>query len=285
MDDLLAASYGTGDTEQPQNPYSRFQAVSGARLGPNGPVMQVDQTAYAYNDPAYYSHEHANLNNAGPAARYQPPQPGNGAGVFSAPSQFAPGYYLRVHNRSNRTMRVAKGMFLANGCPCFARPEAVDDTLTLHFEQATPGQKVPVLVEFPSKALYLKVVTIPTGQNQLTLYLPFESELVEQRAPVTRMGGYTIFADTLPDLQIASVFASQAGLSAQPVVTQPPPVTAVHPADITVTQPPPVTVAQPLPTTITPPVVPPASSGPSPLTSALMLGLGVLAARYLKDIE
>jgi hypothetical protein len=74
-------------------------------------------------------------------------------------------------------------------------------------------------------------------------------------------------------------------LSAQPVVTQPPPVTAVHPADITVTQPPPVTVAQPLPTTITPPVVPPASSGPSPLTSALMLGLGVLAARYLKDIE
>lgn len=272
MDDLLAASYNTGEADQPENPYAQFQAFSGARLGPNGPVMQVDQTAYAYNDPRYYSQEHANLNNAGPAARYQPPQPGNGAGVFSSPSQFAPGYYIRVHNRSNRTVRVAKGMFLPNGCPCFTRPESVDDALTLHFETATPGQKVPLLIEFPSRSLYFKVVTIPTGQNQLTLYLPFESELVERRSPVTRMGGYTIFADTMPDLQVASLFASQAGLQAPPAPTPPPVAPPPAPAPVVAAP-----AAAPAPAAH--------SAAPSPLTSALMLGLGVIAARYLKDLE
>lgn len=236
MDDLMNPTgvYGSVDPQPMQNPYSLYQAFSGARLGAGGPTTESDQTAYGNNEPRFYTTQAANLNNAGPPSVYQPVQPGYGAGVSSAPSQFAPGYYLRLMNRGNRSVRVARGVFLPTGYPAFQPPVSVDDSHTLFFDQAQPGMKFPLLCELPSRSLYFRVVTIPTGQNQLGLYIPFETELKERKVPMISVSGIPVYAESPAELQVIIAYLSQFQQRLQnpepaPAPTPAPPVAPVPP--------------------------------------------------------
>ena len=293
MDDLL--NYQSPDPQPTENPYARSQSFSGSQLGPNGPTNTPDPSAYGNNTPHYYTDLRANLNNAGPATHYQPIPQGSGAGVFSAPSQFATGYYVRVSNRGTRSVRVAQGWFAPNGSICFRPPVTVDDASTLFYDQATPGQKYPLLLELPSKALYFRVLTIPTGQNQLGLYVPFESELQERRVPCTNIGPYSVYADSVPELQAVAGYLA-ASLSAGP--QQPPQQQQQQqqqqfyqqpqqPQNVGSTEPVQGGIYVP-PTQTPPPGSTPSEPRPatesSPLSSLMMLGLGVLAAKYMKDL-
>jgi hypothetical protein len=211
MDDLMNPTgvYGSVDSQPMQNPYSLYQAFSGARLAAGGPTTASDQSAYGNNEPRFYTTQAANLNNAGPPSVYQPVQPGYGAGVSSAPSQFAPGYYLRLMNRGNRSVRVARGVFLPTGYPAFQPPVTIDDSNTMFFDQAQPGMKFPLLCELPSRSLYFRVITIPTGQNQLGLYIPFETELKDRKVPVVTVAGIPVYAESPAELQVVVAYLSQ----------------------------------------------------------------------------
>jgi hypothetical protein len=211
MDEMMnpSAIYGSVDPQPRENPYSKFQAFSGARLTAAGPTNDVDQTAYGNNDPTFYTDQLRNLNNQGPPSIYQNIQQGYGAGVSPTPSQFTPAYYLRIYNRGTRAVRVAKGAFEPSGLPAFQQPKSIDDSAMFEFPQATGGTKLPVLVELPSKAIYLKVVVVPTGQNQGQLYLPFETELIDRQAPRTSVGDVTVFADSPQELAICVAYLKQ----------------------------------------------------------------------------
>ena len=276
MDDLLSPQniFGSPNDQPQQNPYAGSQPYTGAQLGPNGPTTTPDPSAYAYADPQYYTDVRANLNNQGPAVRQQPIPPGSGAGVFSAPSPFATGYYVRVQNRSDRAMRIAQGYITPQGALAFQAPCSVDETRLLHYDQAVAGCKYPLLVELPSKALYLRGLVMPTAPNQITTYLPFESELRDSRTPTTQINGVVLYADSPVELRfLAQYVAGTMSGSVQPAVPQ---------QQQQVQQVQQVQQAQ----TPTQPQQPPASAAvPSPLGSALMLIGGVIAARYLKDLE
>jgi hypothetical protein len=205
-----------------------------------------------------------------------------------------------VSNRGTRSVKVAQGWFAPNGAICFRPPVTVDDASTLFYDQATPGQKYPLLLELPSKSLYFRVLTIPTGQNQLGLYVPFESELQERRVPCTIIGQYCVYADSVPELQAVAAYLA-ANLSAgpqqpqqqpqqpqQPIYQQQQPQQPFYqqqqqpsqqPVQATIYVPP----TQTPPPGSTPPEPRPAADA-SPLSSLMMLGLGVLAAKYMKDL-
>lgn len=280
MDDLLSPQniFGSPNDPPQQNPFAASQPYTGAQLGPNGPTTTPDPSAYAYGDPTFYTDLRANLNNQGPAVRQQPIPPGSGAGVFSAPSPFSTGYFVRVQNRSDRAMRVAQGYVTANGALAFQQPRTVDETSLLHFEQAVGGCKYPLLVELPSKALYLRGLVMPTAPNQITTYLPFESELRDGRTPSTQINGVVLYADTPLELRFLAQYVGGAmSGSVQPQVQQQPAI-----------QPQPVIQQQPVQQVAQQPAQQPAASQPSaqsPLGSALMLIGGVIAARYLKELE
>lgn len=304
MDELMnvSAIYGPPDPQPRENPYTAFQAASGARLTSAGPTTDVDQSAYGNNNPQFYTQQAQNLNNAGPATFYQPVGAGYGVGVSPEPSQFTPAYYLRIHNRGSRPVRVAKGTFAGTGLPVFQHPKAVDDSALFEFQQALPGSRYPLLVEMPSKAIYFKTVIVPTGQNQGVCYLPFEHELVERRAPSANMGGTLVFADNDRDLalicaylgQFAQMGQQQTGQQAASISTanssinptpaqvsaqaQAQPVAQARVAEAVV-QTPARVVAQPAQAPAQAP-----SQGTSPLLSALFLIGGAIASRYLHDL-
>lgn len=287
MDNMLdvAAIYGPPDPQPTLNAYAQFQAVSGSRLEAGGPTTQTDQTAYGNNDPRFYTTQDANLNNAGPPSIYQNIQPGFGAGVSPQPSQFSPAYYIRVFNRGNSTIRVAKGHFAGSGLPVFSAPASVDDSTLLTFDQATSGMKFPLLFELPSKALYFRVITIPTGQNQLVSYAPFETELREKAAPSANICGVTVYADSLPELRVVTAYLAQFQEGTPP---EPPRVSAYQNAQgQTIVNTPLPPAPQPRATPPQPPMratmraTAPPSNEPSLLTSAVLLIGGVLATHYL----
>jgi len=316
MDELMnvSALYGPPDPQPRENPYNAFQAVSGTRLTAAGPTTDTDQSAYGNNNPQFYTQQAQNLNNAGPATFYQPVGAGYGVGVSPEPSQFTPSYYLRVHNRGSRSVRVSKGTFAGTGLPVFQHPKTVDDSTLFEFQQALPGSRYPMLVEMPSKAIYYKTVIVPTGQNQGVCYLPFEHELTERRAPSTTMGSTLVFADNDRDLalicaylrqfaqmtqqvsqqtgqqtgqQAASISTANSSINPSQPYTQapsqappqaPPQARAAEPVVQTQAR----VVAQPMPSQ--PPAQPPAAQGPSPLLSALFLIGGAIASKYLHDL-
>lgn len=276
MDDLLSPQNYFGSPNDPpqQNPFAASQPYTGAQLGPNGPTTTPDPSAYAYNDPRFYTDLRANLNNQGPVVTQQPIPPGSGAGVFSAPSPFSTGYYVRVLNRDNRAVRVAQGYVAPNGALAFQPPRTVDESTLLHYEQAVAGCKYPLLVELPSKALYLRGIAMPSAPTQISCYLPFETELRDNRAPTAQVAGLTLYADTPLELRFLAQYVG--GAMAGSVQPQAPaPASAPAPAA------PPAPVAQ---AQAQAPAAAPAGS-PSALGSALMLIGGVIAARYLKELE
>jgi hypothetical protein len=210
MDNMLDPNAPYGDSNAPQeNAYSRFQAFSGAKLTANGPTTQIDQSAYGNNDPHFYTDQTQNLNNAGPPSMYQPIQAGNGAGVSLYPSSFAPGFFVRIMNRGTRVIRVAGGVFDRNGIPSFYEAVSIDDSKPIHYPEAHPGGKAPMLIEMPSKALYYRTMTFPTGQNQAMFYAPFELELQERNLPRADFGNITIFADTPQELRQISAYMNR----------------------------------------------------------------------------
>ena len=217
MDEMMnvASIYGPPDPRPAQNPYVIFQAASGAQLSAAGPTATPDPSAYGDNDPRYYTDLRANLNNQGPPVTYRPIPPGSGVGVSPMPSQFTPAYYLRVFNRGDKTVRVSQGRFSPVGMPEFPNPRGVDDSLLLEYPQATPGDKFPLLVELPSKKILFKVISIPSGQNQLVFYIPFESELEDRRCPKSNMGNITVYAENQPDLMIICKYLAQFNKGAQ----------------------------------------------------------------------
>jgi hypothetical protein len=279
----VASIYGPPDPKPTLNAYAQFQSVSGSRLDAGGPTTQTDQSAYGNNQPNFYTTQDANLNNAGPPSIYQQIQPGYGEGVSAQPSQFSPAYYLRVFNRGNSTIRVAKGHFSPNGMPVFAAPASVDDSTLLTFDQATSGMKFPLLFELPSKALYFRVITIPTGQNQLVNYAPFETELRERSAPSANIAGVTVYADNLPELRVVTAYLAQfqSGNAPQPTPSH---VSAYQNAQgqtiVNTPLPPAPRPAQPA-AQPTMRATAPATKEPSLLTSAALLIGGVLATHYL----
>lgn len=276
MDDLLSPQniFGSPNDPPQQNPFASSQPYTGAQLGPNGPTTTPDPSAYAYGDPTFYTDLRANLNNQGPAVRQQPIPPGSGAGVFSAPSPFSTGYFVRVQNRSDRAMRVAQGYVTANGALAFQQPRTVDETSLLHYDQAVGGCKYPLLVELPSKALYLRGLVMPTAPNQITTYLPFEAELRDGRTPSTQINGTVLYADTPLELRfLAQYVAGTMSGSVQPQQPQQPQQPVIQPQPV---QP---QVAQQQPAASQP------VTGQTALGSALMLIGGVIAARYLKELE
>jgi len=218
MDEMMnvVSIYGPPDPRPAQNPYAALQAASGVQLSANGPTTTPDPSAYGDNDPRYYTDLRANLNNQGPPVMYRPVPPGSGAGVSPTPSQFTPAYYLRVFNRGDKTVRVSQGCFSPVGMPEFPQPRSVDDSLLLEYPQATPGNKFPLLVELPSKKILFKVISIPTGQNQLVFYIPFETELQERNCPKANMGNITVYAESQADLAIICKYLSQFNRGAQP---------------------------------------------------------------------
>ncbi len=284
MDDLLSPQniFGSPNDQPQQNPYAGSQPYTGAQLGPNGPTTTPDPSAYAYGDPRFYTDLRANLNNQGPAVRQQPIPPGSGAGVFQAPSPFATGYYVRVQNRSDRAVRVAQGYITPQGALAFQAPCSVDETRLLHYDQAVAGCKYPLLVELPSKALYLRGLVMPSAPTQITTYLPFESELRDSNTPTAQVNGFTLYADSPVELRFLAQYVAgmltgsapqpqQMRGSVQPEVPQQP--QQPHQPQQTQTQP------QPQPQTQQAP------AASSPFASALMLIGGVIAARYLQELE
>ena len=277
MDDLLSPQniFGSPNDQPQQNPYAGSQPYTGAQLGPNGPTTTPDPSAYAYADPHYYTDVRANLNNQGQAVRQQPIPPGSGAGVFSAPSPFATGYYVRVQNRSDRSMRIAQGYITPQGALAFQTPCSVDETRQLHYDQAVAGCKYPLLVELPSKALYLRGLVMPTAPNQITTYLPFESELRDSRTPTTQINGVVLYADSPVELRFLAQYVAGTMSGAAP----PPPAgmrSSVQPEAQTPVQQVQQTQTQPQQQ---------APATQSALGSALMLIGGVIAARYLQELE
>ena len=315
MDELMnvSALYGPPDPQPRENPYNAFQAVSGARMTSAGPTTDTDQSAYGNNNPQFYTQQNQNLNNAGPATFYQPVGAGYGVGVSPEPSQFSPSYYLRVHNRGTRSVRVSKGTFAGTGLPVFQHPKTVEDSALFEFPQALPGSRYPMLVEMPSKAIYFKTIIVPTGQNQGVCYLPFEHELTERRAPSANMGGTTVIADSERELALICAYLRQfaqmnqqtgqqaasistANSSINPTVSQPLPSSQPPRAfgEAPPLAPPQARAADPIVQTqarvLAPlPSVPaasaaPAPHAPSPLLSALFLIGGAIASKYLHDL-
>ena len=289
MDSMLdvASIYGPPDPKPTLNAYAQFQSVSGSRLDAGGPTTQTDQSAYGNNQPNFYTTQNANLNNAGPPSIYQPIQQGYGAGVSEQPSQFSAAYYLRVFNRGNSTIRVAQGYFAGAGLPVFAAPASVDDSTLLTFNQATSGMKFPLLFELPSKALYFRVITIPTGQNQLVNYAPFETELREKSAPSTTIGGITVYSETIPELKIAAAYLAQfqSGGAPQPEPSRPAAYQNAQGQTVVNTPLPPAPrpaqpAAQP-----TMRAAEPEKKEPSLMTSAALLIGGVIATHYIAKMS
>lgn len=300
MDELMnvSALYGPPDPQPRENPYNAFQAVSGTRLTSAGPTTDTDQSAYGNNNPQFYTQQAQNLNNAGPATFYQPVGAGYGVGVSPEPSQFSPSYYLRVHNRGTRSVRVSKGTFAGTGLPVFQHPKTVEDSALFEFPQALPGSRYPILVEMPSKAIYFKTLVVPTGQNQGVCYLPFEHELTERRAPSANMGGTTVIADSDRELalicaylrQFAQMTQQQTGQQAASISTANSSINPTVSATAPPQAPPQPRAADPIVQTqarvVAPPSAPaaPAAQGPSPLLSALFLIGGAIASKYLHDL-
>jgi len=280
LDDLLSPQniFGSPNDQPQQNPYAGSQPYTGAQLGPNGPTTTPDPSAYAYGDPRFYTDLRANLNNQGPAVRQQPIPPGSGAGVFSAPSPFATGYYVRVQNRSDRAVRVAQGYITPQGALAFQAPCSVDETRLLHYDQAVAGCKYPLLVELPSKALYLRGLVMPSAPTQITTYLPFESELRDSNTPTAQVNGFTLYADSPVELRfLAQYVAGTMSGSVQQQSQPQPQQTQTQPQ-----QPQPQQTQTQQPQQQTQQQAPAASS---PFASALMLIGGVIAARYLQELE
>jgi hypothetical protein len=280
MEEMMNPSsvYGPVDPQPQENPYAAFQAVSGTRLTSAGPTTATDQTAYGNNDPRFYTKQDQNLNNAGPPSFYQPIQQGYGAGVSPTPSQFTPAYYLSLHNRSDKMVRVAKGVFMPTGMPNFQPPRSVDDMCYFEFPQAQPGMRYPLLIELTQRAIYFKTVIVPTGQNQGQLYLPFERELIERNAPKVQIGAMVIYADSPQELSIASSYLRQFTqtpvANAQSGQMRGSLSTANSSINLDAVQ---QTVATPVAT-------PAAPSGPSPLLSVLLILGGAAAAHYLETL-
>jgi len=280
LDDLLSPQniFGSPNDQPQQNPYAGSQPYTGAQLGPNGPTTTPDPSAYAYGDPRFYTDLRANLNNQGPAVRQQPIPPGSGAGVFQAPSPFATGYYVRVQNRSDRSVRVAQGYITPQGALAFQAPCSVDETRLLHYDQAVAGCKYPLLVELPSKALYLRGLVMPSAPTQITTYLPFESELRDSNTPTAQVNGFTLYADSPVELRfLAQYVAGTMSGSVQQQSQPQPQQTQTQPQ-----QPQPQQTQTQQPQQQTQQQAPAASS---PFASALMLIGGVIAARYLQELE
>jgi hypothetical protein len=226
MDEMMnvVSIYGPPDPRPAQNPYAALQAASGVQLSANGPTTTPDPSAYGDNDPRYYTDLRANLNNQGPPVMYRPVPPGSGAGVSPMPSQFTPSYYLRVFNRGDKSVRVSQGCFNPSGFPEFPSPRNVDDSLLLEYPQASPGDKYPILVELPSKKILFKILSIPSGQNQLVFYVPFESELQDRRAPSANVGNITVYAENQQELVLICKYLGQFNKNAAvPKVAQPQP--------------------------------------------------------------
>ena len=322
MDNMLDpnALYGDPDGEH-ENPHARFQAFSGAKLAAGGPTMQIDQSAYGNNDPRFYTDQTQNLNNAGPPTMYQPSQAGNGAGVSAYPSAFSPGVFVRIVNRGMRAIRVAAGAFDRNGIPTFYEAASIDDSKPVHYPEAQPGGKAPMLVELPSKALYYRTVTFPTAPNLIMFYAPFESELQERRLPCAEFGNIKIYADTPNELRQISAYMqrisspapspapqqgqppypqqnpqyiyNQAAAQQQSLYQQPQPLMTgniaqgnQHPYPRNAAQEVEVTPARVMRATAPEPEPEPtAPRGPSMLTSALFLIGGVLATHYIQNLN
>ncbi len=288
MDDLLSPQniFGSPNDQPQQNPYAGSQPYTGAQLGPNGPTTTPDPSAYAYGDPRFYTNLRANLNNQGPAVQQQPIPPGSGADVFSSPSPFATGYYVRVQNRSDRTVRVAKGYITPRGAMAFEAPCSVDETALLHYDQAVAGCKYPLLIELPSKALYLRGLVMPSAPTPIVTYLPFESELRDSNTPTAQVNGFTLYADSAVELRfLAQYVAGMMTAPQQPPQQQQQPQQQqrkqmrgmVDPDNLDPQQ------QQPQQTQTQPQAQQPAAS--SPFASALLLIGGVIAARYLQELE
>jgi hypothetical protein len=218
MNDMMdpQAVYGSVDPTHQQNPYAAFQAVSGAKLTPAGPAQQQDPTGYGNNSPTFYTDQLRSMNNAGPPSYYQPMPPNTGYGISSGPSQFTPAYFLLIHNRTEKTYRVSAGRFQPNDTLVFAQPRSVDDCVNLEFPQADKGARLPVLVELPSKALYFRMLTVPgaPSPNQSALYLPLESEISTK--PSATFDGKPVYADTPAELHVILKYLSQFGTVTAP---------------------------------------------------------------------
>jgi hypothetical protein len=281
LDDLLSPQniFGSPNDQPQQNPYAGSQPYTGAQLGPNGPTTTPDPSAYAYGDPRFYTDLRANLNNQGPAVRQQPIPPGSGAGVFQAPSPFATGYYVRVQNRSDRSVRVAQGYITPQGALAFQAPCSVDETRLLHYDQAVAGCKYPLLVELPSKALYLRGLVMPSAPTQITTYLPFESELRDSNTPTAQVNGFTLYADSPVELRFLAQYVAGTMSGS---VQQPPQQQQQQPQQQQQQPQQPQPQPQPQTQQQTQQQAPAASS---PFASALMLIGGVIAARYLQELE
>jgi hypothetical protein len=298
MDEMMnqTSVYGPIDPQPQENPYTAFQSFSGSRLTAEGPTTATDQTAYGNNDPRFYTKQEQNLNNAGPPSFYQPIQPGYGAGVSPTPSPFSPNFYLRVHNRDNRAVRVSKGVYDLARMPSFAPPKVVDDSALFEFVQTPAGTKIPLLIELPSKSIYFKTMFVPTMQNQAQLYLPFEQELVERNTPSAQIAGVRVYADNALDLQTIAAYLHQfvqngrggqgvgsisTANSALPLPAGVP-VTPQAAAQIAAAQAAQIAAAQTA--GVAAQAAPAAPSGPNPLMSALLLIGGVIASHYLENL-
>jgi cell division septation protein DedD len=179
-------------------------------------------------------------------------------------------------------VRVAQGYITPQGALAFQAPCSVDETRLLHYDQAVAGCKYPLLVELPSKALYLRGLVMPSAPTQITTYLPFESELRDSNTPTAQVNGFTLYADSPIELRFLAqyVAGTMSGSVQQQAQAQPQQPQQQQPQQPQQTQP--QTQPQPQPQPQTQQQAPAASS---PFASALLLIGGVIAARYLQELE